>query len=153
MRHQGKKMRHVYSFTWPLCAGLLVLWGPFCLPNSQEYEYVCRKGKDAQPKGVQPEEVMSGWTQLMRKSSVPLHWVTPRCGQQLAGCCLRKSFGTAASGGWVYTLLITSLLSESHLGTDCYFSFMWCSLLFKNKTNQRGLGWRLHLADSASRRN
>lgn len=41
-----------------------------------------------------------------------------------------------------------------HLGTDCYFNFMECSLMFKNETNQQcGLGQRLHLADSASRRN
>lgn len=39
------------------------------------------------------------------------------------------------------------------LGTHCYSSCLQCSLLFKQKTNLRGFGQRLHLADSTLRRN
>ena len=111
--------------------------------------------------GIQPQEVLSGWTPLRQKSGVLLHWGTPRCGQQLAGSHLRESFPVNPAHLEQMPRVDTSTRSWSfptcsvspHLGTDCYFSFVACSLLFKNKTNQHGWGQRLHLADSASGRN
>ena len=40
-----------HSIIWPLCAGLFILWGPFCLPNVRSMSMSVEKARMHSPRG------------------------------------------------------------------------------------------------------